>query len=216
MNYLNFMLKYTPRVYWEENTTKSFRVFSEGLKSIETDMNKLYKNSILDSAELNGLENIFGANLQRPRKVLETAEEYRAILKAIIYSKQSVPTHDNILKVIKKVVGFYPILQPLHILGNIPENDHGYYIAYDLTNGFNNDILDELEKIIGAGVKIERDYFFNMEGITIYPACVMYDNEVIDIGCIPLEERENIELPITHIVTNIIYDEILMTIGGNK
>ena len=216
MKYLNFMLKHTPRVYHEENTIQSFRVFSEGIKSLEDDMNKLYKNIILDSAEMKGLENIFGANLQRPRKILETEEEYRAILKAVIYSKQLVPTHDNILKVIKKVVSFYPILQPLHQLGDDIENDHGYYIAYDLTNGFNNDILDELEKIIGAGVKIERDYFYNMEGITIYPACVMYDDGVIDIDCIPLEEKENIELPTTYIATNVVFDEFLITIGGNK
>lgn len=213
MNYLKNILKYIPPVYLEENTIKNSKVFTSAIDDFDNCIKTLYNNAILDLADDEGLD-IFGANLKRPRRKIELTEDYRAILKAIIYSKQTVPTHDNILAIVKKITGFYPTLTPLHMTGDSLENDHGYYIAYDLTNNFNNDVLDEIEKIVGSGVKVERDYFFNLNGNTLYPACAIYDNQIITVECNEIKENENLEIGLEYKLVNTVYDDVILKIGG--
>lgn len=181
MDNYKYMISHLPPVYHETNTLKKYKLVADLFKT--EDYKFLLKNRVIDLADLNGL-NLFGANLDRYKREEETVEEYRQFLKVSMFKKFVVPTHNNILKVIKNIVGFYPNIQPLYTENpNLEENDLGYYITYDLTNSFKTEILDELEKFIAAGVKVKRDYFFNFEGYDVFPVHILYDSDILDISC---------------------------------
>lgn len=212
MDNYKYMISHLPPVYHEVNTLKKYKLVADLFRT--EDYKDFLKNTVIDLANLEGL-NIFGANLNRYKRDEETVEEYRQFLKVEMFKKFVVPTHDNILKVIKNVVGFYPNIQPLYVDNpELQENDLGYYITYDLTNSFKTEVLDELEGIIAAGVKIKRDYFFNCEGIDIFPANAIYDKDIIEIGCNSLIEKEKIDIKQELIFTNVLFDKEIIEIGG--
>lgn len=212
MDNYKYMISHLPPVYHEPETLKKYKLVADLFET--GDYKNLLKNRVLDLATLDGL-NIFGANLNRYKRDGETVEEYRQFLKVEMFKRHVVPTHDNILKIINNVVGFYPNIQPLYVENpELMENDLGYYITYDLTNSFKTEILDEIEGIIAAGVKIKRDYFFNCEGVDIFPTNIIFDTDVIEIGCNHLIEQQNMELKQEWIFTNIVKDTQLIEIGG--
>lgn len=212
MDNYKYLISHLPAVYHETNTLKKYKLVADLFKM--EDYKELLKNRVLDLANLDGL-NLFGINLDRYKREEETIEEYRQFLKVAMFKRFVVPTHDNILKVVKNVVGFYPNIQPLNIDNpTLKENDLGYYITYDLTNSFKTEILDELEKFIAAGVKIKRDYFFNCEGVDLFPANIIYDTDTIEIGCNPVIESQIMNLKQEWILTNIINDIENIEIGG--
>ena len=212
MDSYKYMVSHLPPVYRETNTLKKYKLIADLFET--EDYKEFLKNRVLDLANLDGL-NLFGINLDRYKREEETIEEYRQFLKVAMFKKFVVPTHDNILKVIKNVVGFYPDIQPLYVENpNLEENDLGYYITYDLTNSFKTEILDELEKFIAAGVKVRRDYFFNCEGVDLFPANIIYDTDVIEIGCNPIVENKTMDLKQEWIFTNIVHDTQYIEIGG--
>ena len=178
MDSYKYMVSHLPPVYRETNTLKKYRLIADLYDSNVND--DFLKNRVIDSANIEGL-NVWGVNLNRYKRKNETIEEYRQFLKVEMFKKYVVPTHNNILEVVKRVAGFYPKIQPLHLDNpELLENDLGYYLTYDLTNSLKTEVLDELEKFIPAGVKIKRDYFFNCEGYDIFPVQLIYDQDTVE------------------------------------
>lgn len=182
MNILDFMLKNLPPLYKTENTLKRYKFLGKIFQEVYNKMHNMQYEYIIDMASADILE-VLGNNINVPKPLGMDIETYRSILKIAYYNIFLVPTHDNLMRVTKKVTGFFPYMKPLWTFGSEEINDQGLYIAYDLDLNYNTEILLYLEKLVGAGIKIKRDFLYKMEGTTIYPACYFFDDDVLSINC---------------------------------
>lgn len=182
MDMYSYMIQNLPPLYRTENNLKRYKVIANEMKKLFDRMNNLQLKYIIQTADLETLL-VLGDNLNVKKEDYMTTEIYRKFV-LIAYSNMFlVPTHNNLMNVIRKITGFHPTMQPLHTFGEQIENDQGLYIAYDVTNDYNTSVLLELEKLVGAGIKIRRDFLYKVEGVTIYPATYLFNNDTINIDC---------------------------------
>lgn len=182
MDFYKYMLELLPPLYKTPNTLARYKVIASQMNKLFEEIKKLPSKYVIDTCENEDLL-VLGNNLGIPKLETDSWETYRQLIKINHYKLFTVPTHTNIVMLAKKVSGFEPYLKALWHNGDTEENDHGYYIAYDLPAEYPNKVLVELESFIGAGIKIQRDFFYKLEGITIYPAMYMFDDDQLNIDC---------------------------------
>lgn len=186
MDMYKYMINLLPPLYRTENTLKRYKIIGELMNKVSKRIDLLSNLYVIDTCKEEQLY-ILGDNVSMPKPEYMSLEEYRSLVKlTVYYNLVLVPTRNDIFRVIKKATGLAPEIKPLWTFGDKLENDHGYYIAYDLDLNFNTELLLNLEKLIGAGIKIKRDYFYRMQGQDIYPAMAMLDKDILTIEC----ERE--------------------------
>lgn len=178
----SYMIQNLPPLYRTENNLKRYKVIADEMKKLFDRMNNLQLKYIIQTADLETLL-VLGDNLNVKKEDYMTTEIYRKFV-LIAYSNMFlVPTHNNLMNVIRKITGLYPTMQPLYTLGSQIENDQGLHIVYDIDTSFNTGVLVELEKLVGAGIKIKREFITRLQGYTVYPASVLYNTDVLSIDC---------------------------------
>lgn len=158
MTNYNFMVKHLPNLYRRPETLKKYKVIGTVLDDLESIIDSYPGFFYIDNATEEFLD-LLGENIDRYRKSGESMETYRQILKAKYYNVFFVPHYNNILKMIKNVIGQYPRdLVPGSEFD--VQDDLAYKISYLLTPGFDPTALEEIEKMIGAGIKVIAEYNF--------------------------------------------------------
>lgn len=182
MNYYKYMVNLLPPLYRNKRVLDRYMVLGSLMNKVSELIKTLPNMYIIDVCYEEDLLRL-GENIGYPKKEKQDFETYRSLLK-IMYAKLFIiPTRDEIKKLTKRVTGYYPTIEPLHTKGDKQENDHGYYISYDLTNDATTDALNQVESVIGAGIKINRDYFYKLEGVKLYNAAALRDKDIISVGC---------------------------------
>lgn len=195
MDYYKYMLELLPPLYKTHNSLARYKVLASQFNKLFKRIRELPLKYDIDICSNEDLL-VLGSNLGIPKLETDSWETYRQLIKINHYKLFTVPTHDNIVRISRKVSGFYPLLKPLWYNGMEKENDQGYYIAYDLPADYPNKVLTELESFIGAGIKIQRDFFYKLEGVTLYPAMYMFDDDLISIECEVDSPKKNLEMKI--------------------
>lgn len=191
MNILGFMLNNLPPIYKNENTLKRYRALENQFKRLYNEIDSIQTKYIIETAELEQLL-VLGENVGVHKEPYMDIETYRALVKIKYFNTFLIPTHDNIMRVTQKVTGLFPYMKPLWTFGSEEINDQGLYIAYDLDLNYNTEILIKLEDLIGAGIKIRRDYLYKMQGVTLYPATYFFDNDMMNIECEVLPPNQDL------------------------
>lgn len=182
MDMFKYLLQNLPPLYKTENTLKEYKVLSKFFDDIFKKIDDLQYKYIIDRADEKTL-NVLGSNIDVLRSLEMDLESYRKILKINYFNMFLVPTHNNFMRATEKVTGFFPYIKPLWTFGSDQTNDQGLYISYDLGLDYNTEVLMKLESLIGAGIKIRRDFLYKMQGVTTYPACAIFDNDILSIKC---------------------------------
>ncbi|MGL5716726.1 MAG: hypothetical protein ACRCX2_27170 [Paraclostridium sp.] len=209
MNWYSFMINNLPPLYRTSDTLKRYKVIAEQFQFLDEFLNQLKICSVIDLANEESLM-ILGSNLNVVRDLNDSLETYRKLVKIEYYKMFIVPTHNNIKNIVKKVTEFTPYMMPLWKQSlELLENDHGYHLAYDVDLSYPQKVLDTLEKVIGAGIKVKRDYIYKMEGSTIYPAVYFFDNDIMSIECEVDSPSKNLDVK-----QNLIFTQIYPQIGG--
>lgn len=182
MDFYSYMLELLPPIYKTKNTLARCKVISKEFNKLARKIKELPHRFVIDKCSNQDLL-VLGSNVNVAKIDKDSWDIYRQLIRINYYKLFNVPTHKNIVSIATKVSGFYPILRPLWYDGPDLTNDQGYYIAYDLPGDYPNKVLIELESFIGAGIKIRRDFFYKLEGVTIYPAMYMFDNDQLNIEC---------------------------------
>jgi len=156
MTNYNFMVKHLPNIYRRSETLKRYKVIGAVLDELEAIIDSYPGLFYIDNATEEFLD-LLGENVDRLRKSGESLDTYRQILKAKYYNVFFVPHYNNILKMIKNVIGNYPRdLIPGWDFDTA--EDLAYKIDYLLTPGFDPAALVEIESMIGAGIKVIAEY----------------------------------------------------------
>ena len=158
MTNYNFMVQHLPNLYRRPETLKKYKVIGAVLDSLETLIDALPGYMMIDLAPEDFL-NLIGENIGRYRKSGESVETYRQILKAKYHNVFLVPNLNNLLRMIKSVIGQYPRDIVPGWAWDTPE-DLAYKIDYLLTPGFDPTALEEIESMVGAGIKLIAEYNF--------------------------------------------------------
>ncbi len=180
MDIYGFILNKLPPIYKTENTLKRYRVIAKELEKLFVTIHNLQFQYLIQTADLEHLL-ILGENVNVKKEDYMTTEIYRKFVQIAYSNLNFVPTHNELMKVIKKVTGLYPTMIPLPSEGPQIENDQGLHITYDIDTSFNTEVLIELEKLVGAGIKIKRDLITRLEGYQVYPASILYNHDIIEI-----------------------------------
>lgn len=181
MDWYGFLLNNLPPIYKNENTLKKYKIISKSLETAEKCIESLKYINTIDLCTDQELL-VLASNLGMVKNENDSFELFRKLVKIEYYKVFIIPTHNNIKKIIKKTTGFYPSLIPLWYRGPQTENDQGYSITYDIPLDFDQRILESSEKVIGAGIKIVREFLFKVEGIEFLNASSVFDTDTIKIG----------------------------------
>lgn len=182
MNWYSFMINNLPPLYRTSDTLKRYKVIAEQFQFLDEFLNQLKICSVIDLANEESLV-ILGSNLNVIRDLNDSLETYRKLVKIEYYKMFIIPTHNNIKNIVQKVTGFYPSLRPLWEQGLLElENDHGYVLEYDIDLSYPQKILDSAERVIGAGIKVVREYQLKVENNDFLHAQALLDYDTWKIG----------------------------------
>lgn len=181
MDWYGFMVNNLPPLYRNDSTLKRYKVVAEQFKVIDKLCEELKYSVVIDLCSDEELL-VLGTNLGVAKIETDSFETYRKLVKIEYYKVFIIPTHNEIKRIVKKTTGLYPSLNPLWYRGDEIENDQGYAITYDIPINFEQKILESSESVIGAGIKIVREFLFKLDGTEFKNACAILDIGTIKIG----------------------------------
>lgn len=181
MDYYKYMLELLPPLYRTEKTLARYRVIADQMNYLFQEIQKLPTKYIIDTCSNEELL-ILGENVGVKKLETDSWETYRQLIAVEHYKLFNVPTHNNIIKLVRRSTGFYPVLESLHYFGDSEEYDQGYSLYYELPIDFNQKPLENIESFIGAGIKIKREFIVSLDGCDIYWGQAMLNDGVIKIG----------------------------------
>ena len=181
MDFYNYILEMLPPLYRTPNTLARYKVIASQMNKLFEEIKKLPSKYVIDTCENEELL-VLGENVGVKKLETDSWETYRQLIAVEHYKLFNVPTHENIIKLVRKSTGFYPVLESLHYFGDSEENDQGYKLVYELPIDYNQKPLENVESFIGGGIKINREFLVSLDGCDIYWAQGILNDGVIKIG----------------------------------
>lgn len=181
MDFYKYMLELLPPLYRTPNTLARYKVIASQMNKLFAEIKKLPTKYAIDICSNDELL-VLGENVGIKKLDTDSWETYRQLVAVEHYKLFNIPTHDNIIKLIRKSTGFYPVLESLHYFGEEQEYDQGYKLEYELPIDYNQKPLENVESFIGGGIKIEREFLISFEGCDILWAQALLNDGVIKIG----------------------------------
>ena len=181
MDFYKYMTEILPPLYRTKSTLARYRVIANQMNKLFNQIQELPSKFIIDTCSNDELL-ILGENVGIKKLETDSWETYRQLVALEHYKLFSVPTHENIVKLVRKSTGFYPVLESLHYFGESEEYDQGYKLTYELPLDFNQKSLENVESFIGAGIKINREFIVSLDGCDIYFGQGLLNDGIIKIG----------------------------------
>ena len=182
MSAYEYIINHLATVYRSTiNTDKHLRIIAKVFDDFDDTLQALATQQTIDTADEIGL-GILGRNVGRPKKIGETLETYRKILLIEYFKYYTMPTHDNILTIIKKVTNDFPVQIPLMQTSETGDLDLGYSLNFFIDLGFPTEILELLMTIYPDGIKLkDGDYSTLFESKKYLQAMIFYDFMKIEL-----------------------------------
>lgn len=181
MDFYKYMVELLPPLYRTPNTLARYKVIASQMNKLFAEIKKLPTKYVIDTCSNDELL-VLGENAGIKKLDTDSWETYRQLVAVEHYKLFNIPTHDNIIKLVRKSTGFYPFLESLHYFGEEQEYDQGYKLEYELPIDYNQKPLENIESFIGGGIKIEREFLISFEGCDILWAQALLNDGVIKIG----------------------------------
>lgn len=181
MDFYKYMIELLPPLYRTPNTLARYKVIASQMNKLFAEIKKLPTKYVIDTCSNDELL-VLGENVGIKKLDTDSWETYRQLVAVEHYKLFNIPTHDNIIKLVRKSTGFYPVLESLHYFGEEQEYDQGYKLEYELPIDYNQKPLENVESFIGGGIKIEREFLISFEGCDVLWAQALLDDGVIKIG----------------------------------
>lgn len=176
-----YLVEMLPPLYRTPNTLARYKVIAKQLNKLMDKIQQLPLKYIIDTCSNEELL-VLGENVNVKKLETDSWETYRQLIAVEHYKLFNVPTHENIIRLVRRATGFYPKLESLYYYGSAQEYDHGYNISYELPIDFNQKPLENMESFIGAGIKIKREFITSLDGADIYWGQGLLNTGIIRIG----------------------------------
>ena len=149
------LIQYLPDVYKKTNNLYFLQGISKQFDILEAQLESLNKTWLIDYAE-EGYLDVIGGNIGIYRAYLQTDDIYRRRIKIAMYNLYFVPTLNNFIYLIEKIIGYQAlnIKEGWNLQAPFKESAV-LQVEVVVPAGETQELLTDMEKIYSAGVRVD-------------------------------------------------------------